>query len=255
MTESRGHNLDPEEQGRFEQSAAFWWDPEGPMKPLHDLNPARLNYVAERCKLEGSKVLDVGCGGGILAESLATSGARVTGIDIAKKVLDVARLHRLESGLTIDYELLTVEDKAAVASGEFDIVTCMEMLEHVPEPESVVLAVSRLLRPGGEAFFSTLSRTFFSFLLGIIAAEHVVRLCPKGTHRYDRFIRPSELSAWLRAAGMQILDVRGIHYDPISRSVMLGGHTRMNYLMHAKRPMPTTEAREAGDSSGPDKHT
>jgi 2-polyprenyl-6-hydroxyphenyl methylase/3-demethylubiquinone-9 3-methyltransferase len=248
VSEAQDQNLDPDEKGRFDQSAALWWDTEGPMRPLHDLNPARLKYVIERCDLEGRAVLDVGCGGGILAESLAQEGARVTGIDIAEKVLEVARLHRLESGMAVDYELLTVEDKARTGNGDFDIVTCMEMLEHVPDPVSVVQGISCLLRPGGEAFFSTLNRTLFSFLLGIVAAEHLVRLCPRGTHRYDRFIRPSELSRWLRGAGMQVLDVRGIHYDPVSRSVMLGGHTRMNYLLHARRPLAPAGVSDAVDS-------
>jgi len=247
VTDIQGQNLDPEEKGRFDQSAAVWWDPEGPMRPLHDLNPARLKYVAERCELDGRDVLDVGCGGGILAEALAKEGAIVTGIDIAEKVLEVARLHQLESGLAVDYELLTAEERAKAGNEEFDVITCMEMLEHVPEPDSVVKGISRLLRPGGEAFFSTLNRTPFAFVLGIVAAEHLVRLCPKGTHRYDRFIRPSELSRWLRAAGMQVLDVRGIHYDPVSRSVKLGGHTQMNYLLHARRPMAPADLGDDGD--------
>jgi len=236
VSRSPHHNIDRSEKRKFEDLAATWWDPEGPMKPLHDLNPARFQYVAERCKLEDSDVLDVGCGAGILAESLAAHGARVTGIDAADKVLEVARLHGLESRLEVKYESITAEQKAGEEEAAFDVVTCMEMLEHVPEPASVVQSIATLLRPGGHAFFSTLNRTPLAFLLGIVGAEYIARLCPRGTHRYDRFIRPSELSDWLRSAGLQISDIRGIHYDPLSRSVMLGGHVRINYILHARRP-------------------
>lgn len=228
-------NLDLLERDRFEESASVWWDPDGPMKPLHELNPTRLKYITERCPLKGKQILDIGCGGGILAESLAGSGGRVTGIDVAPNVLEVARLHLLESGLEVAYELTTAEDLADRGELQFDVITCMELLEHVPEPGQVVQAASKLLRPGGHAFFSTLNRTTAAFLMGIFAAEYVADLCPRGTHRYDRFIRPSELGKWIRAAGMQVEDVRGIHYNPIFGSVMLGGHTRVNYLLHARR--------------------
>ncbi len=229
-------NLDQTEKQKFEEIAASWWDPEGPMKPLHDMNPARLQYVSERCALRGRDVLDVGCGGGILAESMAAAGARVTAIDVAERVIEVARLHLLESGLKVQFEVCTAEDKAQGAQGSFDVVTCMEMLEHVPDPGSVVQAVAALLRPGGDAFFSTLNRTLHAFLFGILGAEYLTRICPRGTHRYDRFIRPSELASLLRGSGLQIIDISGVHYDPLARSVMLGGHTRMNYLIHARRP-------------------
>ena len=234
MTQARSHNLDPTEKLRFEEQAATWWDPDGPMKPLHDLNPARFQYVSERCELQGMAVLDVGCGGGLLAESLARSGAQVTGVDVADKVLAVARLHLLESGLKINYQATTTEALAEEYPHTFDVVTCMEMLEHVPDPVSIVRSIGRLLRPGGSAFFSTLNRTTWAFLLGIVGAEYVARLCPRGTHRYDRFIRPSELSGWLRSAGMEVTELKGIHYDPLSRSVRLGGHVQMNYLIHAR---------------------
>ena len=229
-------NIDRTEQDRFDAVASGWWDPEGPFRPLHELNPARLKFVADRAVLDGAAVVDVGCGGGILAESLARKGARVTGIDVASRVLATARLHLHESGLEVDYREITVEDLAAEAEGAFDVVTCMEMLEHVPEPASVIRACERLLKPGGHAFFSTLNRTPLAFALGIVGAEHIARLLPRGTHRYDRFIRPSELSAWARAAGLDVRDITGLHYNPITRSVMLGGNVRVNYLVHASKP-------------------
>jgi 2-polyprenyl-6-hydroxyphenyl methylase/3-demethylubiquinone-9 3-methyltransferase len=205
---------------------------------LHELNPARLRYVAERAALDGAEVIDVGCGGGILAESLARSGARVTGIDVAPRVLATARLHLHESGLEVDYREITVEDMARERGGQFDVVTCMEMLEHVPDPASVIRALADLLKPGGQVFLSTLNRTPLAFALGIVGAEYVARLLPRGTHRYDRFIRPSELSAWLRAAGLVLRDVTGLHYNPLTRSVMLGGNVNVNYLVHAEKPAP-----------------
>lgn len=234
MSQAPHPNSDSAERARFEELAATWWDPDGPMRPLHDLNPSRIQYISENCELRGKAVLDIGCGGGLLAESLAERGARVTAIDIADKVLEVARLHLLESRLEVDYRVSTAEEFAQDQPSEFDVVTCMEMLEHVPEPASVVGSVAQLLAPGGDAFFSTLNRTPLAFLIGIVGAEYLARVCPRGTHRYDRFIRPSELADWLRTAGMRVVDVRGIHYDPISRSALLGGHTRINYLLHAR---------------------
>lgn len=236
MSLGREPNVDRSETERFEAQASTWWDPDGPMRPLHELNPARVQYILDRLDVDGSELLDVGCGGGILAESMAAAGARVTGIDPASRVLDVARLHLHESGLKVKYEVATVESLASRASASFDVITCMEMLEHVPEPNAVVEAISRLLRPGGHAFFSTLNRTPLAFAVGIVGAEYVARLCPRGTHRYDRFIRPSELGAWMRAAGMSVTDISGIHYNPIARSVMVGGHVQVNYLMHAVKP-------------------
>lgn len=235
-------NLDPAEKERFEALASAWWDPEGPMKPLHAMNPARVQYIADRCEIRGGRALDVGCGGGILSESLAYRGAQVTGIDLAEKVLKVARLHLLESGLEVHYEALSAEMMAADTDKAFDIITCMELLEHVPDPPSVVKAIGRLLRPGGHGFFSTLNRTPLAFMLGIVGAEYIAGLCPRGTHRYDRFIRPSELSAWIRSAGMVVKDIRGLHYNPVTHSVMLGGHTRVNYLLHAAKPTTSAEA-------------
>ena len=229
-------NIDRSEQEKFDAIASGWWDPEGPFRPLHDLNPARLKFVADRSELDGARTIDVGCGGGILAESLASKGASVTGIDVAPRVLATARLHLHESGLDIDYREVTVEAMAKEAPGGFDVLTCMEMLEHVPDPASVIEATARLLKPGGQAFYSTLNRTPMAFALGIVGAEHVLRLLPRGTHRYDRFIRPSELSAWLRRAGLEVRDIVGLHYNPLTRSVMLGGNVAVNYLVHATKP-------------------
>lgn len=229
-------NVDPEERDKFDRIAGSWWDPEGEFKPLHELNPARLRYVSERSVIKESDVLDVGCGGGILSESLAASGGRVTGIDIAEKPLKIAKLHLHESGLKVDYRQITVEALASETPASFDIITCMEMLEHVPDPASVIQACARLLRPGGQVFFSTLSRTPEAFALAIVGAEHVLKLLTKGTHQYDRFIKPSELSAWAREAGLVVNDIKGLHYNPLTRSVRLGGHVRVNYLVHASLP-------------------
>jgi 2-polyprenyl-6-hydroxyphenyl methylase/3-demethylubiquinone-9 3-methyltransferase len=228
-------NIDVTERDKFDAIASGWWDPEGPFRPLHELNPARLKFVADRATLAGARVVDVGCGGGILAESLARKGAEVTGIDVASRVLATARLHLHESGLEVDYQEITVEDLAAEMPGQCDVVTCMEMLEHVPEPASIVRSIAQLLKPGGHAFFSTLNRTPLAFALGIVGAEHIARLLPRGTHRYDRFIKPSELSAWARAAGLQVRDMSGLHYNPITRSVMLGGNVQVNYLVHVEK--------------------
>jgi len=229
-------NVDRTEQEKFDAIASGWWDPEGPFRPLHELNPARLKFIADRAEISGKMVVDVGCGGGILAESLARKGARVTGIDVAPRVLATARLHLHESGLDVDYRQLTVEDLAQESPQAFDVVTCMEMLEHVPDPLSIIRSIHDLLKPGGQAFFSTLNRTPRAFLLGIVGAEYVAQLLPRGTHRYDRFIRPSELSAWIRETGLVLRDIAGLHYNPVTRSVLLGGDVQVNYLVHAARP-------------------
>jgi len=231
-----GQNIDNTERDKFDAIASGWWDPEGPFRPLHELNPARLKFIADRAELSGAEVLDVGCGGGILAESMARQGGRVTGIDVASRVLATARLHLHESGLAVDYQEKLVEDKAQESPGAFDVVTCMEMLEHVPDPASIIQSIAGLLKPGGNAFFSTLNRTPLAFALGIVGAEHIARLLPRGTHRYDRFIRPSELSSWLRDAGLEVRDILGLHYNPVTRSVMLGGNVQVNYLVHASKP-------------------
>ena len=233
-------NVDPAEREKFDALASSWWDPEGDSRPLHEINPARVRFVRERCALGEARVVDVGCGGGILSEALAREGAQVTGLDVAERALAVARLHLHESGLSVDYLGATAEDHAQAAPGSADVVTCMELLEHVPDPVSVVRACSRLLRPGGNLFLSTLNRTPAAFALAIVGAEHVARLVPRGTHRYDRFIRPSELAGWLRGCGLEVLEITGLHYNPVSRAASLGGNVSVNYLVHARKPEGAT---------------
>jgi 2-polyprenyl-6-hydroxyphenyl methylase/3-demethylubiquinone-9 3-methyltransferase len=232
-------NVDPAELAKFSALAHRWWDPESEFKPLHAINPVRMDWIETVTGgIKGKRVLDVGCGGGILTEAMAVHGGLVTGIDLGEKALGVAKLHKLETGVAVDYRLVAAETLAAESPGTFDVVTCMEMLEHVPDPASIVKGVCALLKPGGQAFFSTLNRTPLAFMLGIVGAEHIARLLPRGTHRYDRFIRPSELSAWIRAAGLQLRDIVGLHYNPLTRSVMLGGNVQVNYLLHAVKPAP-----------------
>jgi 2-polyprenyl-6-hydroxyphenyl methylase/3-demethylubiquinone-9 3-methyltransferase len=229
-------NVDPAETARFDRLAARWWDPDGESRPLHDLNPVRLDYIAGRAALQGARALDVGCGGGILSEALARAGASVTGIDLAPAVLDAARLHLHESGLAIDYRATSVEDLARAMPAAFDLVACMEMLEHVPDPASVVHACATLLKPGGRLFLSTLNRTPLAFAAAIVGAEHVLRLLPRGTHRYEQFLKPSELGRALRAAGLAIEDLRGIAYNPFTRRARLTPGVGVNYLVCAVRP-------------------
>ena len=229
-------NADPSELARFRAAASRWWDSEGEMKPLHDLNPVRLQYV-ERCgSLAGRSVVDVGCGGGLLAEAMARRGARVTGLDLTSELLDVARLHALDGGVVVDYRLESAEQHAAAHAARYDVVTCMEMLEHVPDPAAVVTALAKLVRPGGDVFVSTLNRTPRAYVLAVLGAEYVLRLLPAGTHSYDRFIRPSELAAWSRHAGLSMVDIAGLEYDPFGRSARLTTDARVNYLMHLRRP-------------------
>ena len=234
MNESKA-NIDPSEQQKFDRIASTWWDPDGESRPLHDLNPARLAYITERVGLKDKIVVDVGCGGGILSESMALQGAIVTGIDIAERALSVARLHLHESGCEVDYQQATAETWADQHAGSAEVVTCMEMLEHVPDPESVVAACARMLAAGGHLFMSTLNRNAASFAVAILGGEHITRIIPKGTHQYDRFIRPSELCGWLRAADMKAEEVTGIHYNPMERTARTGGHVQVNYLMHATK--------------------
>ena len=229
-------NVDHAEVNKFEELAARWWDPHSEFKPLHEINPLRLSYVERFASLEGKRVLDVGCGGGILSESMAAKGARVTGIDMGEAPLQVARLHLLESGLDVSYERIPVERLAAEQPESFDLVTCMEMLEHVPNPASVVEACGRLLKPGGQAVFSTLNRNPKSYLFAIIGAEYLLRLLPKGTHDYAKFIRPSELGGWIRATGLTPRNITGLSYNPLTRTYSLGEDVDVNYLVVAAKP-------------------
>ena len=229
-------NFRQSELDKFDELAQRWWDPQGPQKALHALNPARLGYVAERVALRDAAVLDVGCGAGLLSEALAQAGAKVTAIDLAPNLLKVARLHGLESGIKVDYRESPVEGLAAEMPAAFDAITCMEMLEHVPEPASVIEACARLLKPGGRLFLSTLNRTPAAFAVAIVGAEYVARLLPKGTHQYRDFIKPSELAAWLREAGLELEDVSGLAYEPWRNSARIVSRTDVNYLACAVKP-------------------
>ncbi len=229
-------NVNPAEVAKFERLASRWWDADGESRPLHDLNPVRLGYIAERVALNGARALDVGCGGGLLSEALARAGAEVIGIDLAPSVLDVARLHLLESGLDVDYRDISVESLADQMAGQFDVVTCLEMLEHVPDPASVIHACANLLKPGGRLFLSTLNRTPQAFAAAIVGAEHLLRLLPRGTHHYAQFIKPSELAADLRGAGLVLDDLRGIGYNPLTRKAWLSDSVAVNYLACATKP-------------------
>lgn len=228
-------NLDPREEERFNALAARWWDPEGDFRPLHDMNGARTAWILERAAVAGEAVLDIGCGGGLLCESLAASGARVTGIDIADKPLAVARMHADESGLEVDYRKATAEQFAAEHPGSFAVVCCMELLEHVPDPASLVSACATLTRPGGQVIFSTIHRTPLAWAAAIVGAEYVLGLLPRGTHRYDRLIRPGELAGACRAANLEVREITGMRYNPFSRTVAVGGPPRVNYLLYARK--------------------
>jgi len=231
-------NVDPLEIEKFSELAHRWWDPNAEFKPLHDINPLRLDYIDGIAGLTGKLVLDVGCGGGILAESMVARGAVVTGIDLAEKPLKVAQLHLLESGLNVDYRLVAPEAMVAEAPESFDVVTCMEMLEHVPDPGVTVAACAGLLRPGGHAFFSTINRNLKSYLFAILGAEYILRLLPRGTHDYARFIKPSELGNLLRRAGLQVDGISGMSYNPLTRVYSLGRDTDVNYILHASKRRP-----------------
>ena len=232
------HNVDQTEINKFEELASRWWDPHSEFKPLHEINPLRLGYIEDHAGgLSGKKVLDVGCGGGILAESMAEKGAEVMGIDMGDANLEVARLHLLESGLEVDYRQVPVEKLAAEMPGAFDVVTCMEMLEHVPDPGSVIRACATLVKPGGKVFFSTINRNPKSYLFAIVGAEYLLHLLPKGTHDYARFIRPSELNRWVREAGLETRDITGMTYNPFTRVYRLDpGDVDVNYLVTTDKP-------------------
>lgn len=229
-------NADPAELARFAAAASRWWDTDGEMRPLHDLNPVRLRYVERAGSLAGLAIADVGCGGGLLAEAMARQGARVVGLDLAAELIEVARLHAIEAGVAIDYRVESAEQHARAGAGSYDVVTCMEMLEHVPDPQAIVAALATLVRPGGHVFVSTLNRTPRAYAMAILGAEYVLRLLPAGTHTYAKFIRPSELAAWARAVGLVVVDVAGLEYDPFSRSARLTSDARVNYLIHLQRP-------------------
>lgn len=233
---STTQNVSQAEIDKFSALASRWWDPESEFKPLHAINPLRLGWVQDIAgSLNGKKIVDVGCGGGILAESMAVAGAQVTGIDLADKSLTVARLHSLESGVKVDYQSISAEDFAAQHTGQFDVVTCMEMLEHVPDPASIVQACSQMVKPGGWVFFSTLNRNPKSFLFAIVGAEYVLRLLPKGTHSYEKFIKPSELSRAVRQSGLTVMQMAGMAYNPITDLYSLSNDTSVNYLMATQK--------------------
>ena len=230
------HNADPAEIAKFEALASRWWDPQSEFKPLHDINPLRLDYIDHLTGgLNGKHVLDVGCGGGILAESMAELGARVTGIDMGEAPLSVAKLHGLESGVPVDYQRITAEQLAQQLPASFDVVTCMEMLEHVPDPASTIAACAQLVKPGGAVFFSTINRNPKSYLFAVIGAEYILRLLPRGTHDYSKFIRPSEMETWARHAGLKMHDLTGMTYNPFSRQYSLGRDLDVNYLAYCRR--------------------
>lgn len=235
MSAPAGANADRAELARFDAIAAGFWDPEGQFRPLHLVNPVRLQFIAERATLAHQRVLDVGCGGGLLAEALARAGARVTAIDLAPGMIEVARLHALDASLAIDYRLAAAEELAVAAPQAFDVVTCMEMLEHVPEPEGMVATLARALRPGGALFVSTLNRNLRSFLLAIVGAEYLLKLIPRGTHEYERLIRPAELARWGRAAGLELRAMAGLELNPFTRRAALSRSVAVNYLAHFER--------------------
>ncbi|HEC16354.1 MAG TPA: bifunctional 2-polyprenyl-6-hydroxyphenol methylase/3-demethylubiquinol 3-O-methyltransferase UbiG [Sedimenticola sp.] len=228
-------NVDEAEIKKFEELAHRWWDPNSEFKPLHEINPLRLDYIDQTAQLAGKKALDVGCGGGILAEGMAQRGATVTGIDMGEAPLEVARLHLLESGLDVDYRRIAAEQLAQEQPGSFDIVTCMEMLEHVPDPSSVIKACARLAKPGGHLFFSTLNRNPKSYLFAIIGAEYILKLLPKGTHDFARFIRPSELDGWTRAAGLTTEALIGLVYNPFNQQYRLDRDISVNYMVACRK--------------------
>lgn len=228
-------NVDQAEIAKFEALASRWWDRNSEFKPLHEINPLRTNWIDQRAPLAGKEVLDIGCGGGILAEAMALRGAKVTGIDMGEAPLAVARLHQLESGVEVEYVQTTAEAFAALHPSRYDVVTCLEMLEHVPDPSSVIAACAKLVKPGGHVFFSTINRNPKAFLFAIVGAEYVLRMLPRGTHEFAKFIRPAELGAWSRDAGLALQDVTGLTYNPLTRQYKLGPDVDVNYMIHCQR--------------------
>lgn len=228
-------NADQNELDKFSQLAHRWWDPNSEFKPLHQINPLRLHWMESRANIAGKKVLDIGCGGGILSESMAARGSAVTGIDLSSKALGVARLHLLESGNAVEYREISAEELASEAPGTFDVVSCMEMLEHVPNPASTIAACAELVKPGGHVFFSTINRNLKAYVLAVIGAEYVLNMLPKGTHDYAKFIKPSELTRWGKSVGLEPLELIGLSYNPITQRYGLGQDTSVNYLLHTTR--------------------
>ncbi|HKM37019.1 MAG TPA: bifunctional 2-polyprenyl-6-hydroxyphenol methylase/3-demethylubiquinol 3-O-methyltransferase UbiG [Thiopseudomonas sp.] len=228
-------NVDHAEIAKFEALAHRWWDRESEFKPLHDINPLRVNWINQRAPLADQKVLDVGCGGGILSEAMALRGAHVTGIDMGEAPLAVARLHQLESGVDVTYRQITAEELAEEMPGQFDVVTCLEMLEHVPDPASIIRACYTLVKPGGHVFFSTINRNPKAYLFAIIGAEYIMRMLPRGTHDFKKFIRPSELGAWSRATGLQVQDIIGLTYNPLTKRYKLEADVDVNYMLHTTK--------------------
>ena len=233
---SATRNADPAELAKFSALAQSWWDPAGPSKPLHELNPLRLRYIEKAAALREAQVLDVGCGGGILSEAMALHGANVLGIDLSQAVLDVAELHAIESKAVVEYRSISAEELALARPSAFDLVTCMEMLEHVPDPEATLAALAALVKPGGDVIVSTLNRKPQAFAVAILGAEYIARVLPRGTHEYLKFIRPSELARWGRTAGLELLDLTGISYNPLTRAFRLSSNTDINYLARFNRP-------------------
>jgi 2-polyprenyl-6-hydroxyphenyl methylase / 3-demethylubiquinone-9 3-methyltransferase len=235
MTTAR-ENVDPAELAKFDSFASRWWDTEGDFRPLHEINPLRLDWIRQQVKLAGCKVVDIGCGGGILTEAMAAANATVTGIDMAEGPLAVARLHQLESGADVDYRHCTAEELAGTDAGQYDVVTCLEMLEHVPDPSEVIRSCAELVKPGGHVFFSTINRNPKSFMFAIVGAEYILKLLPRGTHEYEKFIRPSELETWARHAGLELQTSTGMQYNPLTKVYSLGSNVDVNYLMSFRRP-------------------
>lgn len=228
-------NADPAELDKFGEVAHRWWDPNSEFRPLHDINPARLAWIDGNAGLKGKQALDVGCGGGLLSEGMAAMGAQVTGIDLSEKALGIARLHLFESGHAVDYRLISAEAMADEAPARFDLVTCLEMLEHVPDPASTVAACARLVKPGGQVFLSTINRNPKAYLLAVVGAEYIFNLLPRGTHDYTRFLKPAELARLCRSAGLEVLEITGLRYNPLKRDASIGGDTDVNYLLRARR--------------------
>jgi len=233
--QQNNQNVDPLEIEKFGELASRWWDQNSEFRPLHQINPLRLDFIEQQGSVAGLNIIDVGCGGGILAEAMAIKGARVTGIDLGEKALGVARLHALDSEQQIDYQLISAEDMAEANPAKYDVVTCLEMLEHVPDPSSIVAACAMLVKPGGRVYFSTLNRNAKSYVMAVVGAEYVLKLLPRGTHQYEKFIKPSELHAWTEASGLSMRELIGMHYNPVFKSYKMGPGVDVNYMAYCTR--------------------